>query len=268
MNATDLLDKMPLSAVFLATLTITLLSMEVGFRAGQLRRRRFAGEEEIQAGPLVAASLSLLAFMLAMIFGSVQSRFHEIKQVALDEANAIGTAYLRADLLPAADRAEIRQLLREYVALRIEAVDAGTAQQVQQAIDRSEELQSVLWSRAAILAGQKPTPVSALFVQSVNEVIDLHETRITVGIQYRLPGIIWIVLFGLAILAVAMGGYASALSSSRRLTAISLSAALAFSVVLLLVVALDRPHLELSRVTQAAMLDLQESIGRSIPSQP
>ena len=267
MNLTELLDGIPLSALFVGILMITLLSMEVGLRVGQRRRRRLAGEEEIQAGPLVAASLSLLAFMLAMVFSSVQSRFHETKQVALDEANAIGTAYLRADLLPAADRAEVRQLLSDYVTLRIEAVEAGTAQQVQQAIDRSEELQSVMWSTAATYADQHPTPVSALFVQAVNEVIDLHETRITVGIHYRLPGIIWTVLFGLTILALAMGGYASALSSRRRLIAISLSAALAFSVVLLLVMALDRPHQHLSTTTQAAMLDLQESI-RSTQSQP
>jgi hypothetical protein len=99
----------------------------------------------------------------------------------------------------------------------------------------------------------------------VNEVIDLHETRVTVGIHYRLPGFIWSVLFGLAIVALGMGGYASALSSRRRLIAIALSAALAFSVVLLLVVALDRPHKHLSTATQEAMLDLQESIRSTQP---
>ncbi len=266
MNLTELLDGIPLSVLFVASLMITLLSMEVGFRAGRRIRQRLAGEK-IQAGPLVAACLSLLAFMLAMTFGNVQSRFQELKQVALDEANAIGTAYLRADLLPSADRAEVRQLLNDYVTLRIEALEDGTAQQIEQAIDRSEELHSALWSRAATFAGEQPTPVSALFVQSVNEVIDLHETRITVGIHYRLPGIIWIVLFGLAVVATGMGGYASALSSNRRLTAVSVSAALAFSVVLLLVVELDRPHQHLSDATQAAMLDLQEGI-RSKPSHP
>ena len=87
------------------------------------------------------------------------------------------------------------------------------------------------------------------------------------GIHYRLPAIIWVVLLGLAILAMAMGGYTTGLSGSRRLIAITLAAALAFSVVLVLVVALDRPHHRLSSVTQAAMLDLQESIRRSMQSQ-
>jgi hypothetical protein len=90
---------------------------------------------------------------------------------------------------------------------------------------------------------------------------------ITVGIHYRLPEIVWGVLFGLAIVAIAMGGYGSALSSRRRLIAIGLSAALAFSVVLLLLVAMDRPHQILATASQAAMLDLQESI-RSMQAQP
>jgi hypothetical protein len=64
-------------------------------------------EEKPRLGPVVTASLTLLAFMMAMVFGAVESRFHERKLIALDEANAIGTAYLRADLLPKADRADI-----------------------------------------------------------------------------------------------------------------------------------------------------------------
>jgi hypothetical protein len=224
-----------------------------------------AGEDRTEAGPLVAASLSLLAFMLAMTFSSAQSRFHESKQVALDEANAIGTTYLRADLLPEPDRTEVRQLLFEYVNLRLEAAEHGTAQQLDEAIERSEELQAILWSRSAALADRRPTPTIALFVSSVNELIDLRETRVTLSLHYRLPGVIWIVLLGLAVLAMAMAGYATALSSNRRVIAIPLSAALAFSVVLALVVLLDRPHHHLSRVTQSAMLDLQESIRRSMP---
>ncbi len=267
MNVTELLDSVPLWVVFLATLMITFLSIESGFRAGVLRRERFSGEEEIKPGPLVAASLSLLAFMLAMVFGAVQSRFHEAKQVALDEANAIGTVYRRVDLLPEADRAEIRQLLHDYVTLRIEALENGTGQQIERAIERSEELQNVLWGRAAAFANQHPSVKSSLLVSSVNELINLHESRITLTIHYRLPGIIWIVLFGLAVLSMAMAGYATGLSSKRRSLAIALSAVFSFSVVLLLLVALDRPHQHLSTATQSAMLDQQEYIRRSMQSQ-
>lgn len=267
MNGTELWDGIPLWGIFLISWMITLLSLEVGFRAGERKRRNFATEEKISVGPFVAAALSLLAFILAMVLSNVQTRSHQRMQVALDEARAIGSAYRAADALPAADRAEVRQLLSDYVSLRVEALQDGTAQRLQQAADRSEELQSILWTRAVTFADQHPTPVTALFMRSVNEVIDLHAKRVTVSVHYRLPGILWIVLYGLVILAHAQGGYASALSSRRRLIAISLSATLAFSVVLLLVVSLDRPHQQLSTVTYAAMLDLQESI-RSMQSQP
>lgn len=262
MNATILLDKLPLWGVFLASLTITFLSMQFGFRIGKLRREKHKSAEEIKPGPLVAASLSLLAFMLAMVFGAAQSRFREVKQVALNEANAIGTAYLRADLLPASDRADIRQLLNDYLTLRINAVEDGTEQQLQEAIDRSQELHGVLWYKAATIANQQPSSTTTLFVRSVNEVIALHHTRVTLSIHYRLVGVIWIVLFGLAVLAMAMGGYATALPGGTHLLGITLPAALAFSVVFLLVVALDRPHDHLAKVTQAVMLDQQESMRR------
>lgn len=171
------------------------------------------------------------------------------------------------DLLPKVDRAGFRQLLNEYVALRIEAVEERTAEQAAQTIERTEKLQSDLWSRTVALADKQPTGETTLFVQSVNKLIGLYQTWITVGFYFRLPGVVWLVLFGLAIVVMAMGGYASALSSRRRLIVINMSAALAFSVVLLLVVALGRPHRHLSTATRSAMLDLQDSF-RSMQSQP
>jgi hypothetical protein len=256
MTVTELLDSAPLWAIFVASLTITLLSIELGFRLGRWRLGRLDGVQTVRVGPNVAASLSLLAFMLAMVFGVVQSRHNELKHAVLDEANAIGTAFLRADLLPETERAEVRQLLNDYVALRIEAVRQGTEQQIEWAIERSEEMQRDLWSRAVAVANRQPTPVAALFVQSLNNVIDSHEKRIALGIHYRLPGIIWIVLYGVAILAFVMGGYDGGVSGSRRIITITLSTAVAFSVVFLLEVALDRPHEHLLSTSEAAMLDL------------
>lgn len=77
----ELLDTLPLWGIFAASLVFTLLSTELGSRAGWRRRERLAGETEIQAGPLVTATLSLLAFMLAMVFSTVESRFNECRRV-------------------------------------------------------------------------------------------------------------------------------------------------------------------------------------------
>lgn len=268
MIVTEFLDSMPVWGIFLLSLVLIFLSIEFGFSLGKRRLRRLAGEEKIRTGPVVTASLSLLAFLMAIVFGAVYSRFSELKHVVLDEANAIGTAFIRADLLPKADRAEVRQLLQDYVNLRVDPVHSGAKENIGQVINRSEELQGELWSKAITIADQQPTPISALFVQSLNELIDMHEKRITIGLHYRLPGKIWILLYALAIITMVMGGYDTGLSGSRRVIAITLTAAAAFSMIFILVIALDRPHQHLSTATQAAMIDLQENIRRSIQSQP
>jgi len=268
MNITEVLDGLPLWGILVVSLLITFLSIEFGFLMGRRRQERSTGKEKLLAGPVVAASFSLLAFMLAITFGAVDSRVQELKHVALDEANAIGTAFLRADLLPEPDRAEVRQLIQDYVDLRVEAVSSDAEEELVRAIEASEKLQSDLWSTATSIANQHPTPISALFVQSLNELIDIYEKKVTVSLRYRLPGSIWMMLYGLAFLAMAMGGYDTGLSGSRRVVSVTLAAALAFSVVFTLVVALDRPDQHLSTATRAVMIDLQEDVRRSMQGPP
>jgi len=265
----EFMDGVPFWGVFVASVVIILLSVEIGFRLGRWQHGRLPAGEKIQTGPVVAASLGLLAFILAFTFGAVTKRFDERKQLVLDEANAIGTAYLRADLLPETDRDSIRRVLYDYVTLRLDAVQLSNTnklddQQLEQMIARSEELQMQLWSTAVAIADQQPTPISALFVQSLNELIDLHQMRITLAFEHRMPTIFWIALFGLAILAMLVGGYDSGLAGGRRSATTIMSLALAFSLVMLLVIALDRPQQRLSTVNQAALMDVQRGIQRSL----
>jgi hypothetical protein len=268
MNITQILDAVPLWGVFLLSLLVTFLSLEFGLLVGRRRQERLTGEGKVITGPVVAASFSLLAFMLAITYGAVDSRLRELKHVALDEVNAIGTTFLRADLLPEADRAEVRQLLQDYVDLRVEAVSGEREEEVAGAVAASEKLQGVLWSTAAAIAYRNPTPISALFVLSLNELIDAYGKRITVGFRYRLPGVVWVMLYGLAFLAMVMGGYEIGRSGSRRVEVVTLATALAFSVVFALLVAMERPGQYLSTATQEVLIDLQEDIGRSMQGTP
>jgi hypothetical protein len=261
MFVTELFDSMPLWGTFLITLLTIFLSMDFGFRMGKRRKAKISADETIRTGPVAAASFSLLAFMLAITFGIVDARLKELKHVALDEANAIDTAFVRADLLPAADRVEVRKLLQDYVDLRVEAEQQDDEEIIAEMKDRLDELQSDLWSNAVVVGGQKPT--GRLFVQSVNKLFEMDRKWITLSIYYRLPGIIWTVLYGLAILAMMMGGYDSGASDSRRAMAASMVAALGFSVVLVLLIALDRPSPD---VTQSVMINLQEDIRSSMRS--
>ena len=255
------LDALPLWALFVSILAIVLLSVECGYRLGNYRRSRHEQEKEAPLGTMVGATLGLLAFILAFTFGLAAARFDSRRQVLLDEANAIATTYLRAGMLP--ERGEqIRGLLREYVGARLEAVRSGN---VAEGVRRSEELQQKVWSEAETL-GQKNASsiVVGMFVQSLNQMIDLHAERLQAGLRSRIPGAIWLGLFAVAALSLAAMGYHAGLSGTRRSLAI-VAVAVTFSVVIELIADLDRPREGILRVSQQALLDVQRSMNPPSP---
>jgi hypothetical protein len=171
---------------------VVLVSVEFGYRLGKYRRSRREEEKEAPLGTMVGATLGLLAFILAFTFGLAAARFDSRRQVLLDEANAIGTTYLRAGMLP--ERGEqIRGLLRDYVASRLEAVQPG---KLAEGIRCSEDIQQKVWTEAETVGQKNPNSiVVGLFVQSLNEMIDLHAKRLQAGVRSRIPAAIWLGLF-------------------------------------------------------------------------
>src|SRR5690606_28962629 len=140
-----------------------------------------ADEKEQPVGAMVGSILGLLALLLAFTFSLAASRFEARRQAVLEEANAIGTTYLRTRLLPEPERQELARLLREYVDVRLSAVQAG---QTAEAIKHSEELHEQLWQQAAAAAQKSSGSImTGLFVQSLNEVIDLHAKRVLISMQ-------------------------------------------------------------------------------------
>jgi hypothetical protein len=105
-------------ALFAITLLVVLLSVEVGWWLGRLRSKRGATIVDAPASSVIGGTLGLLAFLLAITFSMSASRFETSRQVLIDEVNAIGTCYLRADLVPESERREIQKRLREYAHLR------------------------------------------------------------------------------------------------------------------------------------------------------
>jgi hypothetical protein len=184
------LDELPLPWVYLLISLVALLAVELGFRLARTRLLRSPGEDQAPVGAIVGATLGLLAFLLAFTFGLAAARFDTRKGFVLEEANAIGTTYLRAALLPKSQRTEIRALLREYVDMRLQIVQPDKAEH---ALRRSAELQDELWSHATAAAEQVPAPIAALFITSANELIDLHSKRVNLGIRNRVPISIWAV---------------------------------------------------------------------------
>jgi hypothetical protein len=255
------IDALPLWGLFIAILVVVLFSVECGYRLGKFRRSRSEQEKEAPVGTMVGATLGLLAFILAFTFGLAAARFDTRRQVLLDEANAIGTTYLRAGILPERGE-EVRRLLRDYVGVRLNAVRPGNAAE---GIRQSEKIQQQLWTEAETVGQKNPhSIVVGLFVQSLNEVIDLHAKRVQAGLRSRIPGAIWIGLFAVASLSLATMGYHAGLSGTRRSLAI-LAVAVTFSVVIELIADLDRPQEGVLRISQQALLDVQRSMNLPMP---
>src|SRR5215467_12620718 len=176
------LDALPLWLLFIAILLVVLVSVESGYRLGKYRRSRHEYEKDAPVGTMVGATLGLLAFVLAFTFGLAAARFDTRRQVLLDEANAIGTTYLRAGMLPER-REEIRTLLRNYVNTRLEAVRSGN---IEEGMRRSENIQSQLWTHAVAVGEKNPNSiVVGVFIQSLNDMIDLHAKRVQAGLRSR-----------------------------------------------------------------------------------
>lgn len=253
---TTALDLLPLPAAFLAIVVLVLLSIEGGFRLGLYRRKRSEKEKDAPVGAMVGSTLGLLAFMLAFTFGMAASRFDARKTLVLDEANAIGTTYLRAAMLPEGGN-EVRDLLRQYVDQRVAAVKSGNAVI---ALKESEALQGKLWALAVAAGQQHPNSiVVGLFVESLNNVIDLHAKRVTAGLRNRIPGTIWAGLFVIAALSLGAMGYHSGLAGPTRSLAV-VAVAFAFSAVIALVVDLDRPQEGALIVSQQPLIDVRQSM--------
>lgn len=246
----------------LLVIAVLLLGVsELGFLLGRRHRSSKVGEKKSQAGVHVAALLGLLGLMLAFCFGVVESRFSERKALVLKEANSIGTTYLRAKMLPEPHDARVRSLLRSYVELRI---GHQTPEALEQAIRGSTELQRLLWNEATEVATANPgsLPVSN-FVLSLNDTIDLQESRVTVALHQRLPGTIVLTLYTIAALAIGVLGFVAGLGRTRSIVP-TIALVVAISAVVSLIIDLDNPGSRLIRVNQSAMMDLRESMSQDV----
>lgn len=250
----DLMSGVIVWGVMLAMLGIVLLSLEMGYRLGRYRHRCSDREKEAPVSQIVAATLGLLAFLLAFTFSLAASRFEIRRQLALKEANAIGTAWLRAGLLPEPEHIASRALLHDYVVVRL---TGARTEDLTTAIRESEALHQKLWTHAEQAVQLNDSMVrTGLYIQALNDVIDTHSERIILSARNRIPAIIWIALLGETVLAMAVMGYHAGLTGTTRSLA-SLVIALAFSGVIVLIVDLDNPSKGLIQTSQQALIDVQ-----------
>jgi hypothetical protein len=228
--------------ILIMIIALFLVASEIGFRLGLRGHSKSNEPTRSQVNMLQAASLGLLALLLGFTFSMALMRFDTRKQLVLDEANAIGTTYLRAQLLPEPARKEVSDLLRRYVDVRLEFYRAGINQKTLQKVDdETEKLHKALWSYAMAAGGQDPRAIpTGLFIKSLNEVIDLHAKRVT-AMENHVPESIFVLLLVVATLSLGLVGYGAGTGRDRNLLPTVISVILIASVILL-IMDLDRPR--------------------------
>src|SRR5215471_16984227 len=241
----SLFDRFPVLATFLASVLVAFLALEIGFRYG--RRQQLSSEVLVRT--MVRSMVGLVTFTFAITFWIVATHYDDARQANLNDVNAIRAAYLSADLLPEPQRTEIRNLLREYVDVRLEGIRSG---KIDEAISRSEEIQSRLWSQAVAAREKTKNPIFDGYLnQSLNEVIAIHAKRVAVYKEFSIPGIVWIALYVITALAMASVGYHAGLTSLSRPLVVP-AFVLVFSVVAVLIENKDLPRNVVFRVSQRA----------------
>ncbi len=250
------LDRIPILVFLALFVVITFAVYEIGYRLGAWSKQRDPDGDEGPLGLIVGSVLGLMAFLLAITMGMASDRFDTRRGLVLAETNAIGTAYLRAGYLSEPASTDSQALLREYVPHRIATSDAA---RVVAAIERSEELQAELWAIAEEVARTEGSDVVALYIESLNEVIDLHTNRVVAGVYARVPATILWLLIGGIVLSLGLVGY-NAGQGQKRSPLIAIVLVVSLGAVMWLVIDLDRPQDGVITVSQQPLIDLQEKL--------
>jgi hypothetical protein len=248
---------------FVLFVVALVVASDTGFRLGRRTRAKASQTEKSELGVVEGGILALLGLLLGFTMSMAVARYEVRRQLVLDEANAIGTSYLRTRLLPAPEGTEIARLLREYVALRLQYAgirdDPGRLLAIRQETAR---LQNDFWSRAVSYAGKAPNPyLAGLLIQSLNQVIDLESAR-WVAFQNRVPPTVIYVNGIVAVFAAIIVGFAFGVDGRRYLFPTFLLA-LAIAVVLAVIVDLDLSRKGFIQVSQQPMIDLQRQLQTS-----
>ena len=235
--------------------------VELGYRLGGRHSKDVAAPHE-GIGAMEAAVYGLLGLLLALSFSGGSARLDARRKLIVEEANAIGTAYLRLDLLPAGEQPALRRSFREYLDARLSVYEKmPDLDAAEREIARAATIQNTIWSQAIAAARNDPTGgAPRLLLPAINEMIDVTTSR-TVALHVHLPGLIFALLIGVALLSGLLAGYAMA-KRKRRSWLHMFVYVTVVSLTIYAVADLDDPRSGLIRLDAAdhALSQLRESI--------
>ena len=220
-------------------------------------RRAVEDEDREEFSVVQSATLTLLGLIVGFTFSMALGRYDQRKNYEEEEANAIGTEYLRADFLPAADAAKVRALLLEYLDQRILFYEARDSQQLASIDSQTAKLQGELWSTVQAPATAQATPLLALVVSGVNDVLN-SQGYTQAAWWNRIPIAAWSLMAAIAICSIALVGYGAKTpkAASRFMLILPLVVSIAFS----LIADIDSPRRGFIHVKPQNLLSLAESL--------
>jgi hypothetical protein len=265
------LARTDLRVLFLALLVLLVAVSEIGFRLGRRAEARHAarveagtatGEKE-SVGFVTAGMLGLVAFLLGVSLSMGQARYDDRRNVVRDEANAIGTAWLRAPFAGEQEGLRMRALLHEYTELRISMVRAPLSMRESGPLARINALQSEMWALAMSASLARPDPIRASLIGSLNDMFDLSlstrrafYSRIPIGVMQML---LWATL-----IAVGVVGYNFGLAGSRQ-PMVGVLLLVFWSSALVLIVDINNPEHGVVVVDPAPLVWTLQGFGPAAP---
>ena len=268
MSFDQFLDPIPLPGLFVLVILLLVFFMEVGFRVGVAHSPRSVKAQTSQVRAIMGATLGLLAFLLAFTFSTTQRHYETRVDNMVEEARIAGTAFLQADFLQEPKKTQIKSLLYRYIDDRLKFQRLIRQDRMLEAIDlirKAEDMQRELWNlslEVELESGNSADPQAdnESFSLAVNGLIDIHNLRLHAATMNRIPMIVWLILFFTAIMAMLVVGYQAGLTGKRTPVA-TVSLAVVFSAVMILITDLDRPRMSLFEINNQIMINLHGKMG-------
>jgi hypothetical protein len=241
--------------VFVITFFLMWLASWLGARTSQVRHTLVNEELRSDFNVVQAATLTLLGLIIGFSFSMATGRYDLRKNYEEAEANAIGTEYVRTDLLPATDAAKAKALLRQYTDLRMRWYSSRNWDDVRQINTETAEMQNRLWAAVSGPANAKPSPLIALAVGGMNDVLN-SQGYTQAAWWNRIPVGAWSLMFAIALLCSWLVGYGVRLPKQRMLMVLPLAVAVSF----FLIADIDSPRGGVIRVHPQNLLSLRAGL--------
>jgi hypothetical protein len=210
------MDRSIVALVFAAGLFVgMILLVELGRQLGRQRERKEEEAARAGLGAVEGAVFALLGLLIAFTFSGAASRFDARRDLIVKEANAIGTAWLRLDLLPPNAQPELRECFRRYLDARLAAYQKLPDMEAARAeLSKANVLQGQIWNKSLAACRESPSTLNAQLIPALNEMFDIVTTR-TMAARVHPPMLIFIMLAILALMSALLAGYAMAGGKTR-----------------------------------------------------